>query len=126
MDLQDFEKLALRTTGLVPMQMLKDIAPNFKGDIAGLFPAAAKDYFDKGAAVPLGRDGKPVKVAAPKKKAGTVSAANPAGEIAIPENWRDLHHLQMIPIAAQISGEKVTKKDEAIAIIELELKRREG
>ncbi|CAM5769808.1 hypothetical protein [Bosea minatitlanensis] len=124
MDLQDFEKLVRRSTGLVPMLMTQDVTPDFKGSTVGLFPKMAKEYFEKGFATPIGKDGAPVKIKAAGKAKPTKSAPNPAGEVAIPDDWRDLHHLQMLPIASAIAGEKVAKKDEAIAIIELELKRR--
>lgn len=124
MDLHDFEKLARKTTGLVPVVLLEDVTPNFKGTVIGLWPKDAKDYTDKGLAAPLGRDGEPMKVAKKKAAQPKPSPKNPAGNVNIPENWRELHHLQMIPIASEISGEKVAKKDEAIAIIELEIERR--
>lgn len=124
MNLHDFEKLARKSTGLVPVVLLQDVTPHFKGATIGLFPKDAMDYVEKELAAPLGRDGEPIKVAKKKTAQPKPSPKNPAGDVVIPDNWRDLHHLQMIPIASEISGEKVAKKDEAIAIIELELERR--
>ncbi|MGV6872548.1 hypothetical protein ACUSIJ_07630 [Pseudochelatococcus sp. B33] len=127
MNLDDFQALALPTTGLVPMVILAEsVDQHQQGDVAGFQPDAAFRLFAaRRAAVynpatgeTLASDGKPAAVSAP--------AAPAAYDVEIPDDWQSLHHIRLIALAAKITGDKVASKDEAIAIIERELTARAG
>lgn len=124
MDLSEYEKLALPSTGLVPMEITRSFTPYAKGDTAGFHPAVAMSHHQDGFAVPLKPDGSPAKI----KQAAQAKQAEQKAEslVEIPENWQELHHLPLIAIAEKITGQKVAKKDDAIAVIEAELARRAG
>lgn len=58
--------------------------------------------------------------AQPSQPAGAGADPNggqPAGKPAIPADWRDLHHVKMIPLAKQFD-ENVSTKAQAIAALE--------
>lgn len=123
-----FEKYALKTTGLVPMRIVRGFAPHAENDIAGFPPSTAAELFTAGDAVVVDGDGKeveilPTKPAEAEGAGGTASDATPP---AIPGGWKNLHHLQLFKLVKELGGdgEATAKKEAAIAFIEAEEARR--
>lgn len=130
MALDDYQALALPETGLVPMRFLRGTITDRPGDIAGFSPESAMAMHSQGLAEPLKGEGK---APAAAKKSGPVTSASATGEeadfarrtaIVIPEDWMGQHHLPKIQMAKEISGEAVTTKVDAEAVIQAELDRR--
>jgi len=95
--------------GLVPMTILRpDMAPYVEGSIAGFPPDEAFRLYMLQAARPAN---------VPHVELPKVSepAPQPNSDVVIPENWRDLHHLQRVRLAKQVAGlsdeVKITKED---------------
>lgn len=97
-----------------------------KGDIIAVNSDLVQGLVDEGYAKVFDGGSLPAKPAPAMPQAiddpavGT-GAPPPAGDpVVIPDGWRDLHHLKMIPLAKQIDPSVSTKAD-AIAAIEKHL-----
>lgn len=126
MDLKDFEKLANKEHGLVPMRVTEGFAPYAKDSIAGFFPGDALKHFTGGHAVPVGPDGKDlVATKTASAQPVTPAAPTPGSVVPIPEGWEKEHHLKRVKLAKEISGnDSISKADEADPIIAAEVERR--
>jgi len=125
MDVQAFEHL-VNPLGLVPMVIEDDnFAPYQRGQVAGFPPEEAARLFERQSAVPVGENGAPVIPAWAPQDVGLNQSA--VSNVEIPDNWRDLHHLQQIRIAKDLlgltQGDRVPM-DVAQQAIEAELNRR--
>jgi len=54
-----------------------------------------------------------------------VGEPQPPLTVTIPDNWRELGWPQLKSLAGSVSDEKIKTKDDAVAVIELEIERRE-
>lgn len=127
MNIEDFQALALPTTGLVPMVIVAESVDQYqRGDIAGfqpdiafrLFAGRRAAVYDVATGDTLASDGAP---------ATAPATATPASyDIEIPDDWQSLHHIRLIALAGKITGGKVASKDEAVAVIEREIVARTG
>jgi len=126
MDLKDFEKLANKEHGLVPMRVTEGFAPYAENAIAGFFPGDALQHFTGGHAVPVDANGKDLVVTkANPTPPATPGAKTPGSVVPIPEGWEKEHHLKRVKLAKEISGnDSISKADEADPIIAAEVERR--
>lgn len=127
--LEDFESLKL-VTGLVPMRHLDDTLTDSKGAIRGYTPDVALSMYQIGMAEPYGNAGFKPSGKPTDPDAGTVQeseADKRKSGIAIPENWREQHHLKNIALAKDIVGDKdrAFTKEQAETEIQGELDRRQ-
>lgn len=121
MKVEDYAALANEGTGLVPMKHIKHTSTEKDGDVFGYEPHTAKRLHDEGWAEPVG-DLKSVKV--DEKVVTTDSETERLSKIAIPDDWRTMHHLQLMKLASQLAGRNVGTKAEAEQIVEVEYGRR--
>lgn len=124
---EDFDKLKNADTGLVPMTFLVPTITERVGDIRGAEPYTALRWYNDGLAEPT--KGK-VTSKPTNPDAGTVQeseADKRKSGIAIPENWREQHHLKNIALAKDIIGDKdrAFTKEQAETEIQGELDRRQ-
>lgn len=124
---EDFEKLANKDTGLVPMKFLVPTITDRVGDIQGVEPRTALRWHNDGLAEPAKGTVKP-SGEAPDDTAKKGSDDDlRRGAIAIAPDWSGLHHLQRIALARNIAGkgndEKMTAED-ADKVIQAEVERR--
>ena len=126
MDLKDFEKLANKEHGLVPMRVTEGFAPYAKNSIAGFFPGDAFKHFTGGHAVPVGANGKDlIAIKTGPTQPDTPVATSLGKVVPIPESWEKEHHLKRVKLAKEISGnDSISKADEADPIIAAEVERR--
>ena len=129
MSLQAFTALALKETGLVRMRVTNGFAPHVQGEIAGFAPTVALALFTSNEAVPVDEKGEEIaiKEAAPKPKAVATGVTTKSTRIDIPDGWKDLHHLQRVKLAKEITGDdNIKTADAADAAILAEIERRAG
>lgn len=102
--------------GMVVVKVQKPFEMWFPGMLCGFYPSKAKDLIDQGfAKLP---DEPSVAPDAP---------VSHGGEIEIPADWRDQHHLANIALARRIAGDAAPAsmlKQDAETIIETEIARR--
>lgn len=101
MKLEAFEAIANQETGLVLMQITQSFAPYNKNDLAGFPPHDAHRLFTRRAAVPVTKEGQPIRLSADPPQ------GSPEPEpvtVEIPENWREIHRLQKVILAKRITG----------------------
>jgi hypothetical protein len=109
--------------GLVLMKFTDSPAPWHKDDIAGLEPEQAAKMFRFKMAFPCDRQGEPIKFSGIKKSEQAEPASSNA--VQIPSDWEDMHHLQQIRLAKEISDDdSPLTAEEAREIIRTELQRR--
>ncbi|KMO34319.1 hypothetical protein [Methylobacterium aquaticum] len=121
MKVEDYAALADERTGLVPMKNIKHTSTESIGDVAGYHPHVAKRLHDEGWAEPVGN----LKSVKPDEKVVTTNTeAERLSKIAIPDDWRTMHHLPLMKIASQLAGRNVDTKAEAEQIVETEWSRR--
>jgi hypothetical protein len=120
--------------GMVAVLVLKPFEMWLPPMKCGFFPSRAKDLIAQGFVELL----EPAEEAGPEPVASEDAAkitkkpvasedAAVAGPVAIPDDWRDSHHTQVIRLAKAILGKgkdvSVTR-DEAIVVIDAEIARR--
>lgn len=69
---------------------------------------------------------KPAKGDDDKDEAGNDGAGGGAGEVEIPEDWKDLKGPALMKLAASLTDSAIKNKADAVAAIELELANRAG
>lgn len=120
--LEDFEKLA-NEMDLVPMRFLYTDLTDVKGSVRGYPAYTALRMYNEGMAEPVGKID-----AAPATAVGGVVESDEdrrKSAVQIPEKWGDVHHLQRITLAQEISGTKDVKTAAAAdQIITAEIDRR--
>lgn len=124
---EDFEKLALKDVGLVPMKFLVPTITEQVGDIRGAEPTTALRWYNEGLAEPV--KGK-IKAEPENPNSGALNETDEdrrKSAIAIPDGWRDQHHLKNISLAKDILGDKDRSltKEQAETEIQGELDRRQ-
>lgn len=152
--LADFEKLAIKSTGLVPMTHTKNLIDVKRGEIRGYAPDMALRMFNAGQAVPHkkgaelpesdgvgdlaqrdardtidnGTNGVTAGGAAASVRAGNVPTTGVGlggTDTEIPADWREQSALVRTRIAKRISGKTESMSGaEADTIIEAEVQRR--
>jgi hypothetical protein len=120
--IEDFENLA-NEMGLVPVQFLIPTITDRKGDIRGYAPYTALRMFNEGMAEPVGKLN-----AAPAQTTGAIVLSDEdrrKSAVTIPSAWSEIHHLQRIALAKEISGtDDVKTAAAADQIITAEVDRR--
>lgn len=124
---EDFEKLALDDVGLVPMRFLVPTITEMVGDIRGAEPVTALRWYNEGLAEPA--KGK-IRARPENQDAGRLNetdADRRKSAVAIPENWRESHHLTNMALAKKIVGDddRTFTKEQAETEIQGELDRRQ-
>lgn len=128
MNLQQFEKIAYENElGLVGMKIVEPFAPYRKDAIAGFPPDEAFRLFQRKMALPVDAKGKPVKAAVDDKDESGIAGADTSTSVEIPENWEQMHHLQRLKLAKDLTGRQdVESAKIADEIIRAEFEKRAG
>lgn len=128
MDIQAFENLAKANPyGLVRMKMVEEHTPYRVGELAGFSPEDALRRFLEREALPAAEDGTPLIGFEDAVEPSEPAQSGPISTVQIPDDWRNLHHLQRLRIAKAISGdETIATAIAADAIIGAEEQRRKG
>lgn len=94
----------VKKTGMVPVRFLRN------GEIRGVVPEKIPALLEAGVVemVEIPDDVETIEVdfAMPRKKPETsgVMTTRASGEVQIPDNWKELHHLQAVKLAKEILG----------------------
>lgn len=129
---EDFNAIADEDTGLVPMRILLPTITDKVGDVLGYIPVTALQFYLVGTAEPFGgfKTAEAKRLHRERTEASGRTVVDAAEEddqeieLAI-DGFRDMHHLQLIQLAKAVSGKTGNmKKEDALAILDAEEKRR--